>query len=135
MLYEEKNELGSISINTNIIENVCGRIVDQFDGNLIVSDAKGRLRKGAINKPEEETGFLVARYDRKLLRLRLYVIIKFGVSINKIVADFEDKIREEMPKTIGIEVGRVRVVVVGTLSKNLTKRNIEIVDDNYQEKE
>ena len=130
-MYKKENDLGTLSINLNVIENVVGRIIDEFDGSIIASDAKGRLKRGAIKNPLDNSGFLKARYDGKFLILRVYLIIKFGASINTIAKDLAAKIREEMPKTIGINVGVVKVEIVGTLSKNLTKRSIEIVDDDY----
>jgi hypothetical protein len=100
-----------------------------MDGRLIVSDPKGRLRKGAKEAAEDETGCARARLRAGVLDLKLYLIVRFGTSIREAAEELVLGLRGEFPKQTGVGVGLVTMVFVGTLAEKLRRRNIMFVDD------
>ncbi|MFQ7473681.1 MAG: hypothetical protein ACLRLX_05695, partial [Anaerovoracaceae bacterium] len=50
----------------------------------------------------------------------------FGASIKRNTGKIIDYIYEYMEKIIGIKPKNVKVIVTGTLSKNIAKRHIEV---------
>jgi uncharacterized alkaline shock family protein YloU len=129
MIYQEENKNGKIKIGRAVIEGVCARVIDEMDGRLIVSDPKGRLRKGAREAAEDETGFARARLRAGVLDLKLFLIVRFGVSIRETAEELVGRLREEFPKQTGIGAGLITMVFVGTLAERLRRRNIMFVDD------
>ncbi|MDR1272520.1 MAG: hypothetical protein LBK04_06005 [Clostridiales Family XIII bacterium] len=125
MAYKIKNDIGSIELNRRVIENVCGRTVDTFGGQLIVSDPRGRLKKNPIQSAVFEDGFVRGRYNGELLDIELYLIIQFGISMKNIATKLVSALREDIPSATGIDVGVVTIVFVGTLADKLTRRSIE----------
>jgi uncharacterized alkaline shock family protein YloU len=129
MIYQEENKNGKIKIGRAVIEGVCARVINGMDGRLIVSDSKGRLRKGALEAAEDETGFARARLRAGVLDLKLFLIVRFGVSIRETAEELVLKLRAEFPVQTGVGVGLITVVFVGTLAEKLRRRNIMFVDD------
>ena len=129
MAYHEINENDHIRIGKGVIESVSARVISGFDGRIIVSDPKGRLKQGGTSRAEEEKGFARARVRDGKLDVKLYLIVQFGSSMRELAKALANKLREEFPIQIGFEVGLVTMVFVGTLSEKLSKRNIVFEDD------
>jgi len=130
MIYREENENGKIKISRRVMESLCGRILDEFEGRLLASDRKGRLSRSAERSPEEETGFVRARLKDGIINIKLYLIFRFGFSVRDLAAALAVRLRETIPPATGMEVGHIKMVFVGTLSEKLSKRNIIFLDDN-----
>jgi len=129
MAYHEENENGRIRIGRGVIEGVCARVIDGFEGRILVSDQKGRLKQGGATRAEDGKGFARARIRRGKLDIKLYLIVQFGTSIRETAKTLSGRLREEFPVQTGLEVGLVTMEFVGTLSEKLSKRNIIFVDD------
>jgi uncharacterized alkaline shock family protein YloU len=129
MAYHEKNKNGRIRIGRGVVEAVCARIVDDFQGRILVSNPKGRLRQSAGSSAETEKGFARARIRHGKLDIKLYLIFQFGASMREAAGMLAMRIREDFPVQTGIEVGIITMVFVGTLSEKLSKRNVVFVDD------
>ena len=129
MAYHELNENGRIRIGRGVIEGVCARIIDNFEGRILVSDPKGRLKSGGAARAEENSGFARARIRGVKLDIKLYLIVQFGSSMREIAKALAKSLREEFPIQTGLDVGLVTMVFVGTLAEKLTKRNIIFIDD------
>ena len=129
MAYHEKNKSGRIRIKRGVIESVCARAIDGFEGRILASDHRGRLKRGGTSRAEEEKGFARARLKEGKLDVKLYLIVQFGTSMREIAKALADRIREEFPIQTGIEVGLITMVFLGTLSEKLSKRNVVFVDD------
>ncbi|MDR0853468.1 MAG: hypothetical protein LBN34_03795 [Clostridiales Family XIII bacterium] len=129
MFYKRKTEIGSIAFDKQLLEFVVARTVSSFESAVIVSDPKGRLKKDADKNPYAETGFIdgfVNENDH--IDLKVYLIIRFGHSMNEIAAEFSKRVRTDVFETIGMHIDDVTLIFVGTLSKNLAKRYIEVKD-------
>jgi len=128
MAYHEENENGRIRIGRGVIEGVCARVIDGFEGRILVSDPKGRL-KGGAGRAEDGKGFARARIREGKIDVKLYLIVQFGTSMRDSARALAKTLREEFPVQTGLEVGLVTMVFVGTLAEKLTKRNITFIDD------
>ena len=128
MAYHEKNENGRIRIGRGVIEGLCARVIDEFEGRILVSDPKGRMKQGGT-RAEDGKGFARARIRKGLIDVKLYLIVLFGTSMRDSAKVLVKRLRDEFPVQTGLEVGLVTMVFVGTLSEKLTKRNITFVDD------
>jgi len=127
--YHEQNKNGRIRIGRGVIEGVCARVIDDFQGRILVSNPKGRLTQNTGSSAEDEKGFARARIRGGKLDVKLYLIVKFGTSMSEAARVLVSRIREEFPLQTGIEVGIITMVFVGTLSEKLIKRNVVFVDD------
>jgi len=129
MAYHEKNEYGRIRIGRGVIEGVCGRVIDGFEGRILPSDQKGRLKQSGSARAVDTSGFVRARIRSGNLDIKLFLIAQFGTSMRDAAKALAKRIREEFPAQTGLEIGLVTMVFVGTLSEKLTKRNITFLDD------
>ena len=129
MAYHERNENGRIRIGRAVIESVSVRVIDSFEGRILPSNPKGRLKRAGAAKGEEDVGFVRARIREGKIDVKLYLITQFGTSLRESAKLLADRIREEFPIQTGIDVGLVTMVFVGTLSEKLSKRKIVFVDD------
>ena len=127
--YHEQNKYGRIRIGRGVIESVCAKVINDFQGRLLVSNSKGRLTQAAVQSAETETGFARARLRQGKLDIKLYLILQFGTSMREAARVLVYRLREEFPLQTGIEVGMITMVFVGTLSEKLSKRNVVFVDD------
>ena len=129
MAYHEENENGRIRIGRGVIESVCARVIDDYDGRVLVSNSRGKLKHTGASSAEAEKGFARARNREGKLDIKLYLIVQFGKSLRDSAKALAKRLRDEFPKQTGIEVGLVTMVFVGTLSEKLSKRNLVFVDD------
>lgn len=127
--YHEQNERGRIRIGRGVVESVCARIIDDFQGRILVSNSRGRLKHNTGSSAEAETGFARARLRDGKLDIKLYLIVQFGTSMNEAARVLSYRIKEEFPVQTGIEIGLITLVFVGTISEKLSKRNVVFVDD------
>jgi len=129
MAYHEENENGRIRIGRGVIEGVCARVIDGFEGRILVSDSKGKLKQSGAQSAEDIRGFARARIRAGKLDLKLYLIVQFGTSMRESAKALAINLRNEFPAQTGLEVGLVTMVFVGTLSERLTRRNITFIYD------
>ena len=125
----EVNENGRIRIGRGVIESVCARVIDRFEGRILVSDQRGRLKHSGAESAEAEKGFVRARIRGGKLDVKLYLIVQFGASMRGSAEELAIALRSGFLAEIGMEVGLVTLVFVGTLSGKLSKRNIVFAHD------
>ena len=129
MAYHEENENGRIRIGRGVIESVCARVIDDYEGRILVSNSKGRLKHTGASSAEAEKGFARARIRNGKLDIKLYLIVQFGTSIRSAAEELAIALRKKFQSETGMEVGIVTMVFVGTLSEKLSKRNIVFTYD------
>jgi len=129
MAYHENNENGRIRIGRGVIESVSARIIDEFEGRVLVSDRKGRLKQTGTPSTDRRSGFARARIRDEKVDVMLFLIVLFGTSMRESAKTIASRLREEFPVQTGIEAGIVTMVFVGTLSEKLSRRNVVFEDD------
>jgi uncharacterized alkaline shock family protein YloU len=126
MLYKEKTGRGRIKYGENIIGGIARQAILATDGRAVPSDAKGRQIKGDGAFGSSDDTLVDATFVDGRLNAKIYILVRFGSSISKVCDDIDRDFRATVPGIIGAEAGELTIVVKGLLSKNVSKRNIEV---------
>jgi uncharacterized alkaline shock family protein YloU len=126
MLYKEKTAGGRIKYGENIIGAVARRVIEETDGRAAPSDAKGRQLKGEGASGASDDAIVDASFKDGVLNVKMYLLVRFGSSIGRVCEDIDREFRAAIPRITGAEVGELTIFVKGLLSKNVSKRNIEV---------
>jgi uncharacterized alkaline shock family protein YloU len=98
-----------------------------MDGRVFLSDPKGRMRKSVGKPTGDDVSFLDLKREEGVMEMTLYVVVKFGAGIRRAATEISESSRDEIARITGLSVDKVTVVVTGVLSKNLSKRHIEVI--------
>ncbi|WP_206459165.1 Asp23/Gls24 family envelope stress response protein [Anaerovorax sp. IOR16] len=127
MLYKVQTENGTITVFKEAIAAIITRVMEQFDGKVLIANQKGKFSNlMAKIGGKEDGGTIEITNGKKGLDIRIYVLIRFGSSINKTTELIIDQIKTEVEKGTDIPVNSVSVVITGVVSKQVARRNIEI---------
>ena len=127
MLYDEKTDFGIIKFDRQIIGNIVKKIVFEMDGRVLFANVKGRPIKTSENPSVDDFAFLDAvSSNGKTVDIKLYIVVKFGNSIAMAADEIATGLRDLVPKITGLVPDEINVVVKGVISKNFSKRNIEV---------
>ncbi len=129
-MFEMTNELGQIHFSKNVIYRICSDAA-RSTGDARLQNYKGRyttkkpgiLNPFSQNEEDEDAVEFVEAGDT--LRLTLYVVVRFGVSISATAEAIIDHVYYEIEALFGIPPAHVTVIVTGTVSKTIAKRHIE----------
>lgn len=127
MLYKQETENGSISIDKAVIGKIITEIVDKLHGKVLVSNHKGKI-SGFVSKLGviDEINNMEINLGKKGLDIKLYIVIRFGTSINMITDHLIQNIKRDIEEYTSIEANSIAVVVTGMFSKQVVRRNIEV---------
>lgn len=129
--YREKTNLGDIVIPRSLIADI---VVDQmrpFKNKVFLTNNKGKIPNIVTRTFSAVTPSNIhINIDEKNIDIKFYVVIKFGISISQTINELIDNIKNRITANIGVAPKSVSVIVTGTMSKNIAKRNIE-VKKNY----
>ena len=126
MQYDSGN--GKITVQNAVFARIvteCGR---RFSNRMVFSTPKGKpVREGLSGK--ENMNHITVEYIEALnsVNYRVYVIVKFGVSISALLESVSDVIRKETARVTGCGVGRIHFFVTGIKSKNLVRKKLEFI--------
>jgi uncharacterized alkaline shock family protein YloU len=126
MLFKEKTDRGKIVYNENVIGSIARRVVEDTDARAVASDAKGRPVKGGPGPGPNDDIIVDAEFEGGVLNVKLYIVVRFGSSISRVCEDIDRGFRAAVPEMTGVRVGDLTICVRGLLSKNVSKRNIEV---------
>jgi len=127
-LYRIETSAGSISITKNVIGRIIIESVRKFNGKIIISNHKGKVR---VPKRRGDGSDIINNIDivmgAKGLDIRLYVVMKFGTSIGTAIDGLIKAIYDDALAMTGLAPNSVAIVVTGMISKDqMTRRNIEV---------
>lgn len=127
MFYKIETEDGYISIEKTVIGKIIIEEVKNFDGKVLISNHKGRV-PGLVSKIGglDDISHLEIIMGTKGLDVRVYIVIRFGSSIGWVANHLIEDIQEKIKELTGIEANSVAVIVTGIISKQFSKRNIEV---------
>lgn len=121
-MYTRKNETGTIHISKSVIGSIVIDVTDRLENKVLLCNPKG---KTGFNE-KKSMSFLEVDVDGEELFIRIYVIVKFGVSISTVAEQVIDSVRAVVKATIGIEPRNVALSIKGVMSKNVSRRDIEV---------
>lgn len=127
MFYKIETGNGYISIEKTVIGKIIIEEVKKFDGKVLISNHKGRV-PGIVSKIGglDDISHLEILMGNKGLDVRVYIVIRFGASIGRVTNQLIDGIQDNINALTAIEANSVAVIVTGIISKQLSKRNIEV---------
>jgi uncharacterized alkaline shock family protein YloU len=129
MYCEKTTKHGVISMDKGVIGSIIKRQVAAFDGKVLLSNAKGKVIKAANqDRLGDEANFfeMSAAGSGAGHDLRVFVIIKMGVSISSVTDMLIARLDSDIAEFTGLRANSIAVVVKGMLSKNVSKRDIEV---------
>lgn len=128
MLYSEINGEGTVSINESVICQIIEETVQsEFAGRVWISSKKSpasslMTKLGAKDATDDIEMYL----ENGQVYLKMFVILKFGVSIKNTTAQLISRLKEAIAENAAMPVKEITLIVNGVVSKQIARRNIEI---------
>jgi uncharacterized alkaline shock family protein YloU len=122
MFYEVKTQSGTVVLDRAVLGHIIRREVGAFRGSVVLSSAKG--------KPigDDVGGFFDCAWSAEgAFELRVFVVLRFGTSISAVTHELILRLRSRIEALTGIRASRIAVAVRGVLSKNISRRDLEII--------
>ncbi|MDD7268158.1 MAG: Asp23/Gls24 family envelope stress response protein [Lachnospiraceae bacterium] len=111
---EYSNELGQVTINTEVIAKYAGSVAVECFG--IVGMAGTRMTDGLVQLLKREylsKGIRVSMTDEGKVSLAFHVIVSYGVNIATVADNLSSNVRYKLKQFMGLEVDQVRIHVEG----------------------
>ena len=121
MLYKIETEDGVIKVRKAVISKIVLESIKKFKGRVFITNHKGkmiRLRNAA--------DYVDVSLANSGLDIRIYIAIRFGTSISMVTEKLIEDIKGNIEKMTSMEPNSIAIVVTGMISKQITRRNIEI---------
>ena len=118
-MFDIETKLGEIHFPASTINRIVMEAVESCGDKVDILNYKGKYKNmmpwlaSRMNIYKEEAGGIQVEETEEGMILTVYVVIHFGTSIKRVT------VMKIKPKT-------VKIVVTGTLSKNIVKRHIEV---------
>lgn len=126
-VYTVTTSLGSIQITKNALAKLIVDAVNEFDGRVLLSTHKGKIAPFVQRRSSTDANpHMEITFDEEAINIRIYVVIRFGTSITRVTNRLIEQIHESITKVTGKAPDSVAIVVAGTISKNIKRRNIEV---------
>lgn len=125
--YKETNEFGKITINDNAIAELVVSEIRNYNNDLYITNSKGK-RTSKVYKSvggSSATNIDIQYEDDKLF-IKIYLIVRFGMSIKKTTDELMENIRSQIKMATGHNPKAITIVVTGVKSKKVARRNIEV---------
>lgn len=130
------NELGKVEISDKII---AGIIEDAMEEPYLADKVWPVTRKGNIMDsvslayPLDFASYVEADLDNSgLVTLSFPVIIKFGAGIGAVTDRLAEEIRKKLESELDLRSGRIILNIKGVKSKNIARRDVEVVKEFYE---
>ncbi|AMM93809.1 Asp23/Gls24 family envelope stress response protein [Peribacillus simplex] len=111
------NGLGKVEIAPEVIEVIAGIAASEVEG---VAHMRGNFATGVVEKLGKKNHGKGVKVDLsgESIKVELYCVMKFGVSIPKVAQEVQDNIREALLNMTAIDAGEVNIHVVGIAFEN-----------------
>ncbi len=127
-----KTQLGTIEIDEGLIGKIVAEAVETFHGKLFLSNSRGRIlsKQNPFSRNDEGAGAIEMNFGKSGIDIRIFVVVKFGISIGHITEALIEKVKKDLKEILSEEPHSIAIVVTGSISKKIAKRNIEITMKN-----
>lgn len=127
MLYETNNENGRIILSREAAAEIVADEIEQLRGRVWAANEKGVISNFKNHfSGKTPADDIEVFWDGKGICVRACIVIRFGVSIRTVTEQLIADIRAALTACTQLPVSSVVLVVTGTLSKHIARRNIEI---------
>ena len=109
--------LGNVEIAPEVLEVIAGIAASEVEG---VAHMRGNFATGVVEKLGKKNHGKGVKVDLTgdAIKVDLYCVMKFGVSIPKVAQEVQDNIREALLNMTAIDAGEVNIHVVGIAFDN-----------------
>lgn len=113
MAVTQKNSMGTIEFSDEFLSNLAG--VATMDCYGIVGMASQKAMDGIVEllKGENLNKGVEINTENGLVRIHLYVIVEYGVSISAVASNVIDTVKYRVEKYTGLTVDKVDVTING----------------------
>ncbi len=126
MFIKSKNEFGNIHIDKRVIEKIVKYTIKDNPEVVCLTNSKGQAVINLISANIDSYLVDVRKSDEGNIMIRLYVILKFGVSIKHITHKMIKEIRQNMLESTGMMPQTIFIYIKGIKSRKIAKRDILI---------
>lgn len=104
--------LGKVEIAPDVIEVIAGIAASEVEG---VAHMRGNFASGVVEKLGKKNHGKGVKVDlgEDGIKVDLYCVMKFGISIPKVAQEVQDNIREALLNMTALEAKEVNIHVVG----------------------
>ena len=113
MLTKVKNELGTITIDREVIARIAGLAATDCYG--IVGMAAKSMKDGLVHllKKESLTKGVRLHMNDEYLIINLYIIVEYGTNMGAIADTLKSNVKYRVEEQVGLPVGEVNIFVEG----------------------
>ena len=128
MLYSKINGEGTVNISESVICQIIEETVQsEFAGRVWISNKKSQVSSFMTMLGAKEVTDDIEMYlENGQIYLKMFVILKFGISIKKTTSELIQRLKETIEENASMPVKEITLVVNGVMSKQVARRNIEI---------
>jgi uncharacterized alkaline shock family protein YloU len=122
------DSLGKVEIAPEVIEVIAGIAASEVEG---VAQMRGNFASGVVErlgKKNHGKGVKVELSD-EAIKVDVYCVMKFGVSIPKVAQEVQDNIRQALLNMTALEADEVNIHVVGVQFET-AKQEVELNEEN-----
>ncbi len=126
MLHQETNEYGVITVDNAFLNQLIKDSLKPFEGRVWKANYKGKsqdflIKLGNYDALSEQ----VVKETEKGIYIRIYLLIKFGLSMGTMSKSIIDNIADTLTNDLGLNIDDIEVVITGMImTKGIAKRNV-----------
>lgn len=109
------NTYGQIDISTEVIAKIVGGAALNCYG-IVGMASKNQLKDGfaeLLKKENFSRGVIVDLDDEDNLLIDMYIIVSYGTRISEVAYQVQNKVKETLNQTLGIEAAAINIFVQG----------------------
>ena len=131
-MFDVETKWGQVHFSRDIIRQICKEAVNSCEGRVAIYNFHGKGRgKGDVifqpTKDRAEFADIHIEGEDEALRITIYIVIGFGVSIKKTAEHIINTTWEQIEEVFGVSPGKVTVINTATASRDVIARHMEFV--------
>ena len=132
VMLDIQTKLGDIKFSPGIINGIIVDSLADFGDDVYMMNYKGRYMDAVpgiapkLNLYNDESGGIELEETENGIKIKVYIVVRFGLSIGTLTSDIIDRISENFEKTMGEKPENVTIAVSGVFSKIIGRRYIEV---------
>ncbi len=129
--YSSSTELGTIVVTKEALGEMVLDAVSQGDlqGRIWLANKKGKRIQGLTALMGEEKALIGTDPEDGRLVVEICIIVRFGLSMKHLTDILMEELRRRLYRLTGQNPASITIHIVGTLSRNVAKRDIRITKE------
>ena len=127
--YSCRTDLGEIEVGRTIMTDIILEAVSEMDGLVMVTNKKGKLQSTSARFRSDAADCIEFDVEDDRIQVLMYVVMRFGHSMQHLSEQLSDKIRKGIRKVTGVSTATVTIHVTGTMAKRIAPRDLEYRTD------